>query len=150
MGNICRSPTAEAIMNNLIENKNLSDYIEVDSAGTINYHEGESADRRMIKHASARGYSLDSRARQFNSHCDFNDFDYIIAMDDENFMDIKSMDLQNKFSHKIFRMVDFSDKYNVGAIPDPYYKGVSGFEEVLDLLEDAVMGLLRKVEEDVG
>jgi protein-tyrosine phosphatase len=149
MGNICRSPSAEAIMKKLIKDKNITSLIEVDSAGTIDYHIGESADRRMIKHAIERGYNIDSIARHFDPKYDFNKFDYIITMDDDNYNDIKSLDVQNKFGNKIFKMVEFSEKHNVAAIPDPYYKGAQGFEEVLDLLEDAVNGLLKKVIKDV-
>ena len=150
MGNICRSPSAEAIMKKYVDDKNLSNFIQVDSAGTIDYHEGEPADKRMIKHASERGFSLDSIARPFNPFNDFNEFDYIVTMDDENYFDIKAMDLQNKFDNKIFKMVDFSTRYNVDSIPDPYYKGAAGFEEVLDLLEDAVEGILNRIEQDAG
>ncbi|MGD8306126.1 MAG: low molecular weight protein-tyrosine-phosphatase [Ignavibacteria bacterium] len=150
MGNICRSPSAEAIMKKYVADKNLSNSIQVDSAGTIDYHEGELADKRMIKHASERGFSLDSIARSFNPNNDFNEFDYIVTMDDENYIDIKAMDLQNKFDNRIFKMTDFSTRYNVDSIPDPYYKGTAGFEEVLDLLEDAVDGLLKKIEQDAG
>ena len=69
-------------------------------------------------------------------------------MDDENYFDIKSLDLQNKFGHKLFRMAEFSEEYSVNDIPDPYYKGAEGFEEVLDLLEDAAKGLLKRIEND--
>lgn len=148
MGNICRSPSAEAIMKKIVYDKNLSELVEVDSAGTIDYHEGEFADKRMIKHASARGYSLDSIARQFDPGHDFDYFDYIVTMDDENYLDIKSLDLQNKFGQKLFRMAEFSENYTVNGIPDPYYKGAEGFEEVLDLLEDAAKGLLKRIEND--
>jgi protein-tyrosine phosphatase len=150
MGNICRSPSAETILKKLLEDENLNSRIEVDSAGTIDYHEGETADKRMIKHASERGYNLDSIARQFDPVNDFNNFDYIVTMDDDNYIKIKSLDYRNQFGNKIFKMVDFSEKYNITEIPDPYYKGASGFEEVLDMLEDSVDGLLKKVIHDIG
>ncbi|MFC2103427.1 low molecular weight protein-tyrosine-phosphatase [Bacteroidota bacterium] len=150
MGNICRSPSAEAIFKKLLKDEKLTSRIEVESAGTIDYHEGETADKRMIKHASARGYNLDSIARHFDPVNDFNDFDYIVTMDDDNYNNIKSLDFHNRFGNKIFKMVEYSEKYDIAEIPDPYYKGASGFEEVLDLLEDSVDGLLKKVIQDIG
>lgn len=149
MGNICRSPAAEAIIKKTIEKNNLSDKIEVDSAGTIEYHSGESADSRMIMHAEKRDYKVDSTARQFNMEKDFEQFDYIVTMDNDNLEDIKSMDVLNKHKHKIFRMVDFCESCILDEIPDPYYNGASGFEEVLDMLEDATNGLLNRVINDI-
>ena len=150
MGNICRSPAAEAIMKKLVDENNLANQIEVDSAGTIEYHEGERADSRMITSAGNRGYNVDSIARQFNPKKDFEQFDYIVTMDNDNFEDIKSLDYQNKFSNKIFRMADFFSNHSYNKIPDPYYSGKDGFELVLDLLEDSTKGLLKKVIEDDG
>lgn len=149
MGNICRSPAAEAIMKKVIADKNLTEQIEVDSAGTIDYHCGESADLRMIEFSESKGYKIDSIARQFDSTIDFPKFDYIVTMDDENFDDISSMDIQNKYHNKIFRMVDFCRTYNINEIPDPYFSGQAGFEHVLELLEDATQGLLNRVIDDI-
>ena len=149
MGNICRSPAAEAIMNKTIRDKNLSGVIEVDSAGTIDYHTGETADSRMKRSAQKKGYQIDSIARQFNMYRDFKNFDYIVTMDDENFEDIASMDVQNVYGDKIFRMVDFCDSCKANEIPDPYYSGFSGFEKVIEMLEDATSGLLNKVMDDI-
>jgi len=149
MGNICRSPAAEAIMKKNIEKNNLSNKIQVDSAGVIDYHNGESADIRMIEHAKKRGYKVDSIARQFDMTKDFDRFDYIVTMDNENFEDINSMDILNKYGNKIFRMVDFCKNCTRDEIPDPYYNGASGFEEVLDMLEDATNGLVKKVIDDI-
>jgi len=149
MGNICRSPAAEAIMKKAIERTNLSDKIEVDSAGTIEYHSGESADSRMIMHAKKRDYEIDSTARQFDMVKDFEQFDYIVTMDNDNLEDIRSMDILNKHKHKIYRMVDFCENCALDEIPDPYYNGASGFEEVLDMLEDATNGLLNRVINDI-
>ena len=149
MGNICRSPAAEAIMNKTIRDKNLSNLIEVDSAGTIDYHSGETADSRMKRSAQKKGYQIDSIARQFNMYRDFRSFDYIVTMDDENFEDIASMDVQNTYGDKIFRMVDFCETCKSNEIPDPYYSGFSGFEKVIEMLEDATSGLLNKVMDDI-
>ena len=148
LGNICRSPAAEAVMTRLLKNNNLVDSVEVDSAGTIDYHEGEPADARMRVYAEKRGYNLNSIARKFNPDTDFEKFDYIITMDNNNFEEIKDLDLDNKFTNKIFKMTDFLNNYDEAEIPDPYYGGKEGFENVLDILEDAAAGLLEKLEND--
>ena len=148
LGNICRSPAAEAVMTRLLKNNNLVDSVENDSAGTIDYHEGEPADARMRVYAEKRGYNLNSIARKFNPDSDFEKFDYIITMDNNNFEEIKALDLDNKFTNKIFRMTDFLNNYDEAEVPDPYYGGKEGFENVLDILEDAAAGLLEKLEND--
>jgi protein-tyrosine phosphatase len=149
LGNICRSPSAEAVLKKLIKEQILEDKIEVDSAGTIDYHTGESSDKRMKKHAEKRGYMLDHLARQFSSKKDFEEADYIVTMDDENYIDINSLDIQNKFRNKIFKMSQFAGKIKFNKVPDPYYKGPEGFEEVLDLLEDSCKVLLEKIKDDI-
>ena len=149
MGNICRSPAAEGIAKKMIEKSGLDGTIEIDSAGTLDYHAGESPDERMIRHASKRGYRLDSHARQFNSKKDFEYFDYIVTMDDDNFSEITSLDKINKYTNKVFKMVSFGSKLKVDEVPDPYYTGSDGFEYVLDILEDSIEGLLKKVEDDI-
>ena len=149
MGNICRSPAAEGIANKLLAQKKLNGSIEVDSAGTLDYHEGEPPDPRMIEHAAKRGYHLNSLARQFDPKKDFEYFDYIVTMDDDNYDEITSLDRKNKYKQKVFKMVSFSNKTKVNEVPDPYYNGSQGFEFVLDILEDSVDGLLKKVEDDI-
>ena len=149
MGNICRSPAAEGIAKKLVEEKSFNGKIEIDSAGTLDYHAGESPDERIIRHASKRGYKLDSRARQFNSKKDFEYFDYIVTMDDDNFSEITSLDKNKKYNNKVFKMVSFGSKLKVDEVPDPYYTGSDGFEYVLDILEDSIEGLLKKVEDDI-
>ena len=144
MGNICRSPSGEAVMNALIEKNNLQDKIMCDSAGTIAYHTGEHADARMQKHAIKRGYNLTSLARQIKHH-DFDDFDYIVAMDTDNYNNVLALDKQEKYKNKVSMMMDFAKKYNDKNVPDPYYGGEQGFEYVLDLLEDACSGLLKHI-----
>jgi protein-tyrosine phosphatase len=149
MGNICRSPAAEGIAKNILEKKGLDGTIEIDSAGTLDYHTGELPDPRMIKHALKRGYRLDSRARQFNPENDFEYFDYIVTMDDDNYSEITSLDKRNKYKSKVFKMVSFGSDRSVDEVPDPYYNSSEGFELVLDILEDSVDGLLKKVEDDI-
>jgi protein-tyrosine phosphatase len=149
MGNICRSPAAEGIAKKFLEKRGLNGTIEIDSAGTLNYHTGELPDPRMIKHASKRRYKLDSRARQFNPEKDFEYFDYIVTMDDNNYFEITSLDRKNKYKDKLLKMVSFGNKIKADEVPDPYYNGSDGFEYVLDILEDSIEGLLKKVEDDI-
>ncbi len=149
MGNICRSPAAEGIAKKQSEIRGLDSKVEIDSAGTLDYHTGELPDQRMINHASKRGYELDSRARQFNAEEDFEHFDYIVTMDDDNYFEITSLDKKNKYNEKVFKMVSFGNKIKVDEVPDPYYSGSDGFENVLDILEDSVEGLLTKVEDEI-
>ncbi|WP_372370363.1 low molecular weight protein-tyrosine-phosphatase [Candidatus Uabimicrobium sp. HlEnr_7] len=146
LGNICRSPTAEGIMVKMIEQKNLSDKYQCDSAGTSGYHIGEKADQRMISHAKKRNYDLTSLSRQFDRKNDFELFDYIITMDQHNYENVCDYDFGNKYQHKIYPMVKFCSKHKVDKVPDPYYGGAQGFENVMDILEDACRGLLEYVE----
>ena len=149
MGNICRSPAAEGIAKKILEERGLNGNIEIDSAGTLGYHEGEPPDPRMIEHAEKRGYILASVARQFNPKVDFDYFDYIVTMDVENFAEITSLDGKNKHSNKIFMMTSFGSNKQITEVPDPYYEGREGFEIVLDILEDSVEGLINKAENDI-
>ena len=147
MGNICRSPSGEAVMNKYIKRAGLDDKIECDSAGTIANHEGEQADARMKRHALGRGFKLTSIARRFKE-ADFEKFDYIIAMDKENYIDLKSFDRVDGYSNKLFMMTDFAVNGKYSEVPDPYYGGPEGFENVLDILEDSCTGLLNKIKEE--
>jgi len=149
MGNICRSPAAEGIAKKILEKKGLNGTIEIDSAGTLDYHTGELPDQRMINYASKRGYVLDSHARQFNPKTDFDYFDYIVTMDNDNYNEITSLNRQNTFKQKVFKMISFGKKITVNEVPDPYYGGGQGFDYVLDILEDSVEGLIEKVEDDI-
>ena len=144
MGNICRSPSAEAVFNSFVQQAGLSDKIEIDSAGTISYHAGEPADARMRRHAINRDYLLTSISRQIKES-DFEAFDYIIGMDDDNMHNMKPFMPSDAFSDKVSLMTDYCSKDNPGYVPDPYYGGHDGFEQVLDLLEDACDGLLTHI-----
>ncbi|MBN2261471.1 MAG: low molecular weight phosphotyrosine protein phosphatase [Prolixibacteraceae bacterium] len=148
LGNICRSPSAEAVFKGLVNKAGLSNRFEIDSAGTIAVHSGEMADSRMRKHAQRRGYSLESISRKVKPFIDFDYFDYIIAMDDQNYSDLVGMALSDKHIDKISKMTDYSKKFNYSEVPDPYYGGDQGFELVLDLLEDACEGLLTSIHND--
>lgn len=145
LGNICRSPAAESIMAGMIQKNGLQDVIEVDSAGTSGWHAGELPDARMRSQGERRGYDFLSRSRKFRP-ADFDDFDYILTMDGQNFSDVKSIARNQGQINKIHLITEFSRQSpHHNHIPDPYYGGESGFELVLDLLEDACEGLLQKL-----
>jgi protein-tyrosine phosphatase len=148
LGNICRSPSAEAVMQSLVEQAGLSDQIFCDSAGTSGEHDGENADPRSIAHGKKRNYELKSISRKFVPKKDFQFFDYIVTMDDLNYRDIKNLDRNNEFSEKIFKMVEFGGSKMYPKVPDPYYGGPEGFDEVLDILEETCAGLLQKIKSD--
>lgn len=144
LGNICRSPSAEAIMKKKIEEKGLRDDYYIDSAGISGWHTGEESDRRMQQHAEKRGINLTSRSRKFYPDHDFEQFDMIIGMDEQNINDLSSLASDRKERSKIYKMTDFCLKHtNIKAVPDPYYGGDKGFELVLDILDDACEGLLQ-------
>ncbi|MBD5230779.1 MAG: low molecular weight phosphotyrosine protein phosphatase [Bacteroidales bacterium] len=142
LGNICRSPAAEGIMQHLVEERGLQDAFTLDSAGTYAGHQGELPDKRMRVHAARRGYQLTHRSRPVRES-DFFDFDLIIAMDDSNYHNLRRMAPTVEAEQKVVKMIDFCRRHPYyDAVPDPYYGGASGFELVLDLLEDATEGLL--------
>lgn len=145
LGNICRSPSAEAVFTGTVKNRGLSHLFEIDSAGTSGWHAGEPADKRMKSHAVKRGYDLTSISRKFNPNSDFDYFDMIIGMDDENIQTLKKMSRNKSDLDKIHKMTDFRITGQYNEIPDPYYGGHEGFELVLDLLEDSCEGLLIKL-----
>ena len=142
LGNICRSPAAEAVMTGKIEKSGLASKIKCDSAGTIGFHSGERADGRMRRHALKRGYPVTSISRRINPVRDFINFDMVIAMDDQNIEDLFGLAPTDLDRKKIFRMTDFRQQLDYDLVPDPYYGGDDGFELVLDILEDACDGLL--------
>ncbi|MEL7587893.1 MAG: low molecular weight protein-tyrosine-phosphatase [Prolixibacteraceae bacterium] len=144
-GNICRSPSAEAVFNALLKKEGLNGKIRCDSAGIAAYHIGEPADQRMQSHAMRRGYRLTSIARKFNPETDFDEFDYIIGMDDENVNDLQNLASSTEELNKIYKITDFSSQAGHESVPDPYYGGPDGFELVLDILDDACVGLLNEV-----
>lgn len=145
LGNICRSPSAEAVFTGIVKNRGLNHLFEIDSAGTSGWHAGEPADKRMKSHAVKRGYDLTSISRKFNPNSDFDYFDMIIGMDDENIQTLKKMSRNKSDLDKIHKMTDFRITRQYNEIPDPYYGGHEGFELVLDLLEDSCEGLLIKL-----
>ncbi|MBE9117655.1 low molecular weight phosphotyrosine protein phosphatase [Lusitaniella coriacea LEGE 07157] len=144
LGNICRSPSAENIMNHLIAQAGLSDRISCDSAGTSSYHIGSSPDRRMRAAAKERGIVLEGKARQFEA-TDFEAFDLILAMDRDNYRDILFADVDGNYRNKVQLICDFASRHRDREVPDPYYGGKEGFNYVIDLLLDACEGLLQEI-----
>jgi protein-tyrosine phosphatase len=144
LGNICRSPAAENIMNHLINEAGLSDRISCDSAGTSGYHIGASPDRRMNGAASKQGLELRGKSRKL-TFSDLQRFDLILAMDRENYQDILYLDREGKYEDKVRLMCDFTTKKQDQVVPDPYYGGQDGFDYVIELLFDACGGLLNYV-----
>ena len=146
LGNICRSPAAEAIFINLINKKGLSDSFIVDSAGTGSWHIGKKADKRMRIAANKRGVEILSRARQINAK-DFEKFNYIIAMDDSNFENISYLKSNKSLSDfsSINKIQNFRSVFKEAEVPDPYFGGDQGFEHVLDILEDSISGFLDTI-----
>jgi protein-tyrosine phosphatase len=145
LGNICRSPTAEGVMRDLVEKASLGARIEIGSAGTAGYHTGELPDRRSRAAARKRGIELGSRARQFAAE-DWERFDYVLAMDAENY-DVLSRQAPNAAARSRLRLLREFDPTSPpkAGVPDPYYGGDDGFGQVLDLCEAACAGLLEHI-----
>lgn len=141
LGNICRSPAAETIFSSLAAKNQLP--VIVDSAGTSAWHEGELTDHRMRESLKQHGYKATSLSRPFRPETDFDSFDMIIAMDEMNFIDLRELARHATDEKKLFKMKDFFIDQSAEYIPDPYYSGPSGFEQVITLLEDASLGLVK-------
>lgn len=141
LGNICRSVTAEEVFRIHVAREGLADRFVIDSAGLIDYHEGELADPRMRRHAARRGYNLTHRSRPVTPE-DFKRFDVIVAMDEANVRGLERVAPRPADMLKVVRMADYLSHHEADCVPDPYYGGEEGFELVLDLLEDASAGLL--------
>lgn len=144
MGNICRSPTAHGVFRHQVHALGWSDLIKVDSAGTHNYHPGSPPDSRSRAHASKRGYDLsDLRARQVVSE-DFDQHDLILVMDHDNLRAVLDR-CPPAHRSKVQRLTTYCTRHNSSEVPDPYYGGAQGFEQVLDLIEDACEGVLKAI-----
>lgn len=145
LGNICRSPAAEAVMHSLAIRKGVRDQLEIDSAGTYGGHAGELPDRRMRVHANIRGYDLFHRSRKVKTS-DFDNFDIIVTMDDSNYDTLRHMAPTVEDEKKVVRMIDYVKTFpQFDSVPDPYYSGAEGFETVLDLLEEGCRNLLESI-----
>ena len=144
MGNICRSPTAHGVFRQKVIDHGLSAWVKVDSAGTHNFHPGRPPDERSLEHAAKRGYNLsDLRARQIQA-ADFELHDLILVMDMDNLALVQE-ECPHAHQHKVRRLTEFCLQHNSNVVPDPYYGGKTGFEDVLDLVEDACEGLIQHV-----
>jgi protein-tyrosine phosphatase len=144
MGNICRSPTAEAVFRHYVESAGLSDHIRIDSAGTHDYHVGDPPDARAQRAAKQRGYDMsDLRGRQVDED-DFRSFDYVLAMDRANLAILERITPRDSDTQaRLF--LEYSRHHAEREVPDPYYGGTEGFERVLDMIEDASQGLLQEI-----
>ncbi len=146
LGNICRSPAAHGIMEDLVRERHAEDRYVIDSAGLYSGHAGDLPDSRMRAHAIRRGYKLTHRARPVKAS-DFDNFDLIVAMDDSNYDRLRGFAPTIEARDKVVRMVDFTRSHPYfDCVPDPYYEGAEGFETVLDLLEDGCAGLFDALE----
>lgn len=144
LGNICRSPTAHGVFQALLERDQLGHRIRVDSCGTAAWHAGKAPDPRSTAAARTRGYDLSVlRARQLQWH-DFFEFDYMLAMDSQN-LDAMRRQAPLDYAGHIGLLLDFAGDGGGHEVPDPYHGGDAGFEQVLDLVENACEGLLREI-----
>ncbi|EQC48978.1 low molecular weight protein-tyrosine-phosphatase [Bacteriovorax sp. DB6_IX] len=147
LGNICRSPAADGVMVHLVNERGISSQFEIDSAGTSAHHVGEPADSRMREHAQRRGIFLGSISRAFDASSDFEKYDLILAMDNSNYRNILAMNPSGEYHHKVKMFCDFAKNRSESEVPDPYYGGAKGFEQVLDIVEDGVEGILKHYEQ---
>ncbi len=144
MGNICRSPTAEAVFRHKVEAARLGDRFVIDSAGTHGYHVGGAPDERAIRAARSRGYDMDRLRARLVEKEDFLRFDYILAMDRQNLAILHRM-TEPQLQSKARLLMEYSRDYEEKEVPDPYYGGLRGFETVLDRVESATSGLLKEI-----
>ena len=145
MGNICRSPTAHGVFRQKVLEHGFNSWVNVDSAGTHSYHSGSPADHRAKAHAAKRGYDLsDLRARQIDDE-DFEKQDIILVMDLDNLAMLQER-CPAQHQHKLRRLTEFCSRHQAQVVPDPYYGGKNGFEDVLDLVEDACEGLILHIQ----
>lgn len=143
MGNICRSPTAEGVFRHIVTQAGLNDKIHIDSAGTHAYHIGEQPDTRAQAAARQRGIDLSTQRARKVKDSDFDQFDYVLAMDSSNHSDL--VYAAGRAVDNLHMFLSFAEKFSERDVPDPYYGGSQGFEHVLDLVEDASSGLLNHI-----
>jgi protein-tyrosine phosphatase len=144
MGNICRSPTAQGVFAQLVESQGLTSLIQIDSAGTHAYHVGEPPDVRATQAAKKRNIELGSQRARRVTGDDFLDFDYVLAMDRSNYDDLISL-CPPEHQSKLYLFLEFATGLAEDEVPDPYYGGITGFERVLDMIEQASQGLLAEI-----
>jgi protein-tyrosine phosphatase len=145
MGNICRSPTAHAVFRKMVQEEGLTERIWIDSAGTHAYHIGEPPDSRSQQTALRRGIDMgDLRARKVQRG-DFSDYHYILAMDQDNLSNLRTLAAQSTAAARVELFLDYADDWSEQEVPDPYYGGAQGFERVFDMVEAASRGLLESL-----
>lgn len=150
LGNICRSPLAEGVFRHLLDEKGLSDRFRVDSAGTGSWHVGESPDHRAMRSAATRGVTLSGHARQVQPE-DFHRFDYMIAMDQSNLSQLQAYQEGVGGESALYLLREFDPEGGPGAeVPDPYYGGPNGFEEVYDMVDRSCRSLLDHILSESG
>lgn len=146
-GNICRSPTAEAVFRHQVTAANLTKELIIDSAGTHNYHVGDAPDERSVEAAKARGYDMSMQTARRVLEQDFQKFDVIVAMDREHQRHLTAMAPGDTYERvKLF--LSYAPSVSLQDVPDPYYGGDKGFEDVLDMIEDGSKGLLHAIQRD--
>ncbi len=146
MGNICRSPAAEGVFRQRVEESGLADQISCDSAGTIDFHRGQAPDPRVRATGKERGFEITGRARQV-SRSDLGRFDLVLVMDHDNLDDVRALDETGQYQEKVQLFCDYVTESSEREVPDPYYGGQAGFEKVFDLLEDGAEQLLNSIQE---
>jgi len=149
MGNICRSPTAEGVLRQFIKINNLGDIVEVDSAGTHGYHVGEAPDSRTQRAAAIRGYNLSQLRARKVARQDLDYFNLILAMDKSNLDNLQRMASPEQ-QDRIKLFMDYSKNFDDNEVPDPYYGLGHGFDLVLDMVEDASLGLIDEIKKELG
>lgn len=148
LGNICRSPAAQGVMERLVEERGVADRFVIDSAGLYGGHAGQLPDSRMRAHARRRGLNLTHRSRPVKIS-DFDDFDIIVGMDDSNYHRLRAMAPTVEDESKVVRMADFFTQHPwADCVPDPYYEGAEGFEKALDLIEDGCLSLFNELQSE--
>jgi protein-tyrosine phosphatase len=146
LGNICRSPSAEAVLKAIAEREAPELHIEVDSAGTAGYHVGDPPDARSQAAALRRGYDMSPLRARIVEPADFERYDLILAMDENN-LNVLRQRAPEAHRERVRLFLDFAPESGMGEVPDPYYGGPAGFEQVLDLVEDAARGLIAHLRE---
>jgi len=144
LGNICRSPAAEIILQKVVNDAGLADHYKVDSAGIIGHHEGSPPDWRMAESLKQHGFTIHGRARQITA-TDLTDFDLIITMDETNLADVKRIDKGGGLHEKIQPFVSFCRSHDDPRVPDPYYGGQRGFDHVIEMLKDGCNGIFESL-----
>jgi len=144
MGNICRSPTAEGVFRQRLREAGLEHLVRLDSAGTHDYHVGRPPDPRAAQAAAGRGYDLTGLVGRQVGPRDFEEFDFILAMDQDNLANLRAI-CPPAQRHKLRLFLSFSARHTGQEVPDPYYGGPQGFDRVLDMVEDAADGLLAEI-----